>query len=466
VLDRGGSGYAEGVSVGLSLLVALERLIYGIALPLRGEAVVWPERFSKGQSERDLVVDFEGGALGAHSIASTLVPLFDGMPGEAGALDAILDGRAPQLSIALSQSGDSGVRTIATALPALEEMSIFTLSLERVLTHMTALVVRVVEAFATGKLEKGEELGPSLPSPITPYGPRCLSFLCRNLAAKVAARLTRLSTRSDHWRVGWRRTKGDEAAARLTLSSDPFTFLPDDGRRFYADPFILWKDGVANIFCEEFPFATGKGVISFFTIDAKGSVSRPKTVLERPYHLSYPMMFERQGQIFMIPETSANRTVDLYRATRFPEQWTLEATLLRDVSASDATLIQWNGRLWLFAAIAEEGGSTWDSLGLFHSTELGGPWLPHAVNPVLVDAGSARPAGMMLERDGTLFRPVQDCIGRYGAGLAVCRVDSLDPEHYRQSLITRLSPQPSWRASAFHTINASAGIEVIDCIMG
>ena len=54
----------------------------------------------------------------------------------------------------------------------------------------------------------------------------------------------------------------------------------------------------------------------------------------------------------MIPETSANRTVEIYRATSFPDRWTLEDTLLEGVSASDATLVERDGRLWLFAALA------------------------------------------------------------------------------------------------------------------
>jgi hypothetical protein len=461
--QRDGGG--RDTTPGLSLLVTLERLIYGIAGPLRGEASRWPARISEVGGACDLVIDFEGEAIIAPTSVATLTPLFDGLPGEAPAMDALLDGRAPQLSVALRRPGEGEARIVAMALPALEEGRVFTLSLERVLTHMTALVARSAEDFAAGKLGKGEKLVSTPPPLPMASGLRSLAFLWRNLAAKVVERLTRLSRHGEHWRIGWRRTKGDEVTSSLALSPAPFAFLPDDGRRFYADPFILWKDGAAHIFCEEFPFAVGKGVISVFTIDADGTVTSSRTVLERSYHLSYPMIFEREGEVFMIPESSANRTVELYRATRFPDQWTLEATLLRDVCASDATLVERDGRLWLFATLAADGGSTWDSLGLFHSTDFRGPWLAHPANPVLVDAGLSRPGGMMFDHEGTLIRPVQNCIGRYGAGLALCRVDSLDPEHYRQSLVTKLSPRPSWRASAFHTINASGGIEVVDCIM-
>jgi hypothetical protein len=50
----------------------------------------------------------------------------------------------------------------------------------------------------------------------------------------------------------------------------------------------------------------------------------PFAVLERSYHLSYPFIFRWGSDIFMIPETSDNRTVEVYRAVEFPGKWELE----------------------------------------------------------------------------------------------------------------------------------------------
>jgi hypothetical protein len=136
---------------------------------------------------------------------------------------------------------------------------------------------------------------------------------------------------------------------------------------------------------------------------------------------------------------------------------------MADVIAADATLLEREGRLWLFAAVTEEGGSSWDQLALFHADKLAGPWLPHAANPVLIDASAARPGGLMLARDGELIRPAQDCGAGYGSRLALCRVDRLDPEHYGQTVLARLAPPPAWSATGLHTLNAASGLEVIDC---
>jgi hypothetical protein len=465
-LTRSADSAGMAGSAGLSLLVALERRLFAVPPALRSEPVQWPSQLSAPREACDLVIVLDGAAPAAEGGAAALLPLYDGEAGEAAAIEALLDGRAPFLAVAIAKPGDAEARLLATALPALEEPRVFTASLERVCAHMGALILRAVAHLAEARADAAM---PALASPAAPRRPtpglaRAGAFAARNLAAKIANRLTRLCAHREHWRIGWRMTAQDEVSARLALPGGSYAFLPDDARRFYADPFVFWRDGTAYVFCEEFPYATGKGVISVFAIGKDGKAGEPRIVLERPYHLSYPMVFERDGAIFMIPETSANRSVELYRALRFPDQWALEATLLQDLSAADATLVERNGRLWLFAALAEEGGSSWDALGLFHAERLAGPWTAHAGNPVLVDASSARPGGMMVERMGRLIRPAQDCTGGYGSALALCSVDRLDPENYAQTVLARLAPRPDWGFHGLHTLNAAGGIEVIDCV--
>ena len=108
----------------------------------------------------------------------------------------------------------------------------------------------------------------------------------------------------------------------------------DDRRRYFADPFLFEEDGVAYVFCEEFPYATRKGVISVFALDEQGDPGPSRVVLERPYHLSYPVVFRHEGQIWMMPESSANRTLDIYRADPFPYRWTLDRVVLSGVEIS------------------------------------------------------------------------------------------------------------------------------------
>ena len=140
---------------------------------------------------------------------------------------------------------------------------------------------------------------------------------------------------------------------------------------------------------EEYPYATNKGVIG--CLAAGEALGEPRVVLEESFHLSYPLVLRHKGAIFMLPEMSAACRVQLYRADPFPDRWLPDAVLLEDCRLADATPVLHEGRWWLFATANEDCGSSWDQLHLFHAPDLLGPWTPHAGNPVLIDAGAARP---------------------------------------------------------------------------
>ena len=164
----------------------------------------------------------------------------------------------------------------------------------------------------------------------------------------------------------------------------------------------------------------------------------------------------------MLPESSENGTVDLYRAVEFPHRWTLERTLISGVRAVDPTLVAAAGRLWLFVNVAEPGAAIDDELHLYLATSLDGPWLPHAANPVVSDVRRARPAGRVFQAGGDLVRPSQDCSRGYGRAVVLNRIDVLTPEEYAETPIGRIEPTWSPGLIGTHTYNATGQIEALD----
>jgi hypothetical protein len=185
-------------------------------------------------------------------------------------------------------------------------------------------------------------------------------------------------------------------------------------------------------------------------------------VMRRPFHLSYPFLFEHAGQIYMVPETGANRTVELWECVRFPDQWRLRSVLLEDVEAVDATLKfdARQGLWWMFVSVAEPGGCTYDTLSIYYSNDLFGGWRPHALNPVKLDLASSRPAGPIVEQDGAWLRPAQDCTRGYGGGLSWRRIIDLAPDTFQEEALTHWTPPPGFRG--VHTYSRAAGWEAID----
>lgn len=232
--------------------------------------------------------------------------------------------------------------------------------------------------------------------------------------------------------------------------------------RYYADPFPVEHDGRRYVFVEDCDLETERGVISVIALDEKGRAGAATRVLECPYHLSYPFVFSWDGAWYLLPESGERRGVDLYRATDFPWRWELDRTLLEGVNAVDATIVEKDGRFWLFANIAVPGALTEDELFLFSADTLTGTWTPHPRNPVVSDVRRSRPAGWIFADGGTLIRPSQDCSVRYGGAVVFNRITTLTQADYGEEPIGRIDP--GWRRGnlATHTFNRWGGLEVID----
>ncbi len=249
----------------------------------------------------------------------------------------------------------------------------------------------------------------------------------------------------------------------LEAIHDVRRLLPRPGT-FWADPFLFERDGRTYVFFEEYSFAARKGHLSVLTIDASGRASTAQTVLDRPYHLSYPFIFEHAGELFMLPETAANRTIEMYRCTSFPDRWTFHATVMRDIHAVDSTLVEHDGRWWMFTNIAPYAGSSnYDELFIFHAeSPVSERWTAHARNPVVSHIGFARPAGALFREHGTLIRPSQDCTGEYGRALRLNRVELLTPDDYREVPLSTIEPNWDPDIVATHSFSCNERLAVLD----
>lgn len=241
--------------------------------------------------------------------------------------------------------------------------------------------------------------------------------------------------------------------------------LIPDKDRYWADPFIIKKENRYYVFIEEKILAAGLGRIACLTLDKEGALLSNQVVLERPYHLSYPFIFEHQDEMYMLPETAANRTLDVYRCLHFPDQWQFIKTLMTDIYAVDATLLEYKKKWWLFANVKEEGGSSLDALRLFYAdSPLADKWTAHPRNPIVKDIRSARPAGRIFMQDGKPIRPSQDSSRRYGYALKFNRIEKLNEEEYEETNVSSFFPK-NGKILATHTFNQAGDFAVIDAII-
>ncbi len=260
---------------------------------------------------------------------------------------------------------------------------------------------------------------------------------------------------------------GAEWSIAIYRGPSPFALAPPAGQpiptltardvtdrtsAFAADPFLV-KDGATwYVFFEIYD--RGQGDIAVASSTDLLHWDYRQVVLDEPFHLSFPYVFESGGTWYMIPESYASHSVRLYRATNFPTQWTLEKKLLDGIDLVDNQITFRNGNWWLFAA-----PPTNDSVRLFYSPTLTGTYTEHPLSPVVSNnTDISRGAGRLLDVDGKLYRFAQDDNPTYGNQTQAFEITDLTTTTYAEvpwpgNPVLRAGGT-GWNAVGMHTLNA------------
>ena len=140
--------------------------------------------------------------------------------------------------------------------------------------------------------------------------------------------------------IGYRKRDG-----KSLLDSDLLSFdrIPFDEHYWYADPILVSHEGTDYLFMESFDMRTQLGSIACARFDEAGVLSRPKVIIQEKYHMSFPMVFSWNGQLYMIPETCGNRSLNLYRCRGNMEQWELEVSFPVEEKLVDTAVVTCSG---------------------------------------------------------------------------------------------------------------------------
>lgn len=294
---------------------------------------------------------------------------------------------------------------------------------------------------------------------LTPTNAEIFQLNAKKILSKIGSTLTNIIYKRQ-WILMYSLSKTEKVSQSFYRFKK--IFPPRD--RFWADPFVIFKDDLYYIFFEELLYKTNKGHISFLTIDTAGKVTEPVKVLEKDFHLSYPFVFEHKGEYYMIPETEGNRTIELYKSMDFPFKWELQNTLMENVFAVDTTVHFYDGKFWMFCNMRENvGASHLDELFIFYSDDLqSNNWKPHAMNPVVSDVNRARPAGKIFEHNGQMYRPAQNSSKHYGRGMHIGRIVTLNESEYVEETVQYIYPNWDKRLNSTHTLNFDKRLTIID----
>ncbi len=209
--------------------------------------------------------------------------------------------------------------------------------------------------------------------------------------------------RYKYWTIACRK-RGKEPIYRQEQVTDLAVILRARSG-IQADPFLITKEGKSYLFYETAGPVTGKGKIACLALD--DAHAKPRTVLKEPFHLSYPYVFCRAGQYYMMPESRQNHKVMLYRAKRFPWEWEPCRDLL-EKDAVDSTLFECGGKQYLFTYC--DGALEIYECG---TDEQGLP-VRAALLKRFPKSKRTRPAGSVIREEDRYYRPAQLCENFYG----------------------------------------------------
>ncbi len=236
-------------------------------------------------------------------------------------------------------------------------------------------------------------------------------------------------------------------------------YRPDSKHFFFSDPFGITVGKKTIILCEELDLKSQKGHISALEFDGS-KISGQETAIKRNFHMSYPFLFEFNGKIYCIPETSENWEIAIYKAGIFPKNWKKAKTIVKNFDGVDPTIFQYGGFWWLACGSSR---TTPFNLFLWYAENPFGEWKAHSANPVKTDVRSARPAGTPFMHNGSLYRPAQNCSEDSGKSITINKVLKLTPQTFEEIPARTIVPQENgFYPEGIHTISLAGKITLVD----
>ena len=233
------------------------------------------------------------------------------------------------------------------------------------------------------------------------------------------------------------------------------------GTGWFADPFFLSADEEEIvILAEEKVYAQNKGRIVKLSIDAKTyKLLSVRPVLELDTHLSFPYVFRENGKIYVCPENRKSGELPLYEYDLETDKLVNRQVLVREPLV-DSQLLKIDGDYFILA-VCQDGDKQFDAkLRVYKSQSLYGPY--KQIQEIVSTTKTKRGAGAIVEIDGRMIRPSQNCSDSYGGSVIINHL-IYEGGQFAESVISEISPDCSMpNGLGLHTLNVMGGLCVVD----
>lgn len=284
-----------------------------------------------------------------------------------------------------------------------------------------------------------------------------IKYVSSQAYMSVSKKIRRYIHGDRKWHVAFQYS--DWKSANLNDAVD----IDNPSARYLADPFVVQHEMGKYIFAEDVDERKNIGKISVYRVD-RAQATRVGIVIDEQFHLSFPFPFYYDGNLYICPESSANRDIRVYRCVEFPLKWELSSIIMTEVSAVDTILLEHGGKWWMLTNIEPaEIGDNRSELYIYSSdSPLSKSWHPHKNNPVIVDALKARNGGIIVDNDCVFRVSQRQGFDQYGKESQINRIITLNDNDYVEVPVSRVTSDVRVNAIATHHLHSNAGITVFD----
>lgn len=263
-------------------------------------------------------------------------------------------------------------------------------------------------------------------------------------------------------------------ALRVTDSCDGkySVVVPPTTRYWYADPVVCELNGETYLFAEQYDRFFKKGYIAVFHVDIiNGSVrcSKPKRILSEPFHLSFPLLFSRDQQWYMIPESSADNSLLIYKMGETPYDWE-QIRRIPMTDSVDTVLCQKDDMIFFINTEEHSTKKLYGKQKIYSMTDF-----PYGELVLIGEEDDysleRRNGGPIFESSDKIIRVCQNCTEKfYGKSFSFYEITELSPEGYQDVLQKTIEvqdlkldkPVKRYEITGTHTFSRTDRVEAID----
>lgn len=273
------------------------------------------------------------------------------------------------------------------------------------------------------------------------------------------------------------RKLADNESTLFAGNQDEFSILMPSLRYWYADPILYNVGNRMYVFMEVYDRIKRKGMIGVSRFDKRGKLGRPVIIIREDFHLSFPEIFEYNGQIYLLPESNEINQIRIYRMEGSMLKWKLYYSFTTKERYSDTVVYVKEQNIYLLSTSKDPEDPYKNRLAFFKIKNLEDRdnICYCLLNEADIFDYESRNGGSLLDYKGVKYRVIQTAEpGWYGKDIKLRKVLQCDVNAYRESsnmysLDVKDIPvrKLSWknRIRGIHTYGLKDSYEVLDINM-